>query len=76
MVDVWLIRLIASAMPRIELADIKDAAPYLEMGVKHFSIGWDVRILFNWWKANGEGMRKMVDGAAATGGKKEAASTY
>ena len=62
--------------PRIELADIKDAAPYLEMGVKHFCIGWDVRILFNWWKANGEGMRKMVDGAAATGGKKEAASTY
>jgi hypothetical protein len=29
--------------PRVELADIKQAAPYLEMGVKHFCIGWDVR---------------------------------
>ena len=25
--------------PRVELADIKQAAPYLEMGVKHFCIG-------------------------------------
>ena len=37
-------------------------APYLEMGVKHFCIGWDVRILHDWWRANGEGMRAILNG--------------
>jgi 2-keto-3-deoxy-L-rhamnonate aldolase RhmA len=54
--------------PRVELADIKQAAPYLEMGVKHFCIGWDVRILHEWWRINGEGMRALLgtarDGAS------------
>jgi len=46
--------------PRIELADISQAAPYLEMGVKHFCIGLDVRVLYSWWQTNGEGMRKLL----------------
>ena len=46
--------------PRVELGDIAQAAPYLEMGVKHFCIGWDVRILHDWWRVNGEGMRAML----------------
>jgi 2-keto-3-deoxy-L-rhamnonate aldolase RhmA len=46
--------------PRVELSDIKLAAPYLEMGVKHFCIGWDVRILHDWWRVNGEGIRAML----------------
>jgi 2-keto-3-deoxy-L-rhamnonate aldolase RhmA len=50
--------------PRVELRDIKEAAPYLEMGVKHFCIGWDVRILYDWWQANGAGMRGMLGDAA------------
>ncbi len=45
--------------PRVELGDISQAAPYLEMGVKHFCIGWDVRILHDWWRTNGAGMRKL-----------------
>jgi 2-keto-3-deoxy-L-rhamnonate aldolase RhmA len=53
--------------PRVELSDITAAAPYIEMGVKHFCIGWDVRILHDWWRANGAGMRGMLD--AATPGK-------
>ncbi len=61
--------------PRVELADIKDAAPYLEMGVKHFCIGWDVRVLHDWWRINGEGMRAMINGAAPAAAK-TAASTY
>ena len=32
------------------------------MGVKHFCIGWDVRILHDWWRVNGEGMRGLVEG--------------
>ena len=51
--------------PRVELADISGAKPYLEMGVKHFCIGWDVRILYNWWRTNGVGMRAMLTGEAA-----------
>jgi 2-keto-3-deoxy-L-rhamnonate aldolase RhmA len=46
--------------PRVELADISLAAPYLEMGVKHFCIGWDVRILHDWWRTNGAEMRKLL----------------
>ena len=46
--------------PRVELADISGAKPYLEMGVKHFCIGWDVRILSDWWHTNGAGMRKLL----------------
>ncbi len=55
--------------PRVELADIKDATPYLDMGVKHFCIGWDVRILYSWWRANGEGMRAMVADAEQGGAR-------
>jgi 2-keto-3-deoxy-L-rhamnonate aldolase RhmA len=66
--------------PRVELADISQAAPYLEMGVKHFCIGWDVRILHEWWRVNGNGMRKMLEEGHAGDGKREkvaqAAGTY
>jgi 4-hydroxy-2-oxoheptanedioate aldolase len=67
--------------PRIELANINDAAPYLEMGVKHFCIGWDVRILHDWWHANAKGMRAMLDGGESDAhrppaGTPEPARTY
>ena len=53
--------------PRVELGDITQAAPYLEMGVKHFCIGHDVRILYDWWRMNGEGMRAVLTGAPPAG---------
>lgn len=46
--------------PRIELGDIAMAAPYLEMGVRHFCIGWDVSILSNWWRENGTAMNRTL----------------
>jgi len=49
--------------PRVELADPAQGAKYIEMGVKHFCIGWDASILHQWWKANGQTMRGMVAGA-------------
>ena len=29
------------------------------MGVKHFCIGWDVRILADWWDTKGAEMREL-----------------
>jgi 2-keto-3-deoxy-L-rhamnonate aldolase RhmA len=46
--------------PRVELRDPSQAARYLEMGVKHFCIGWDVRILADWWDTKGAEMRKLL----------------
>ena len=54
------------------------------MGVKHYCIGWYVRILHDWWRANGEGMHAMLADATKGGKKsavakaksKEPASTY
>ena len=44
--------------PRIELGDAAGFEPYLEMGVKHFNIGIDVRILYSWFATNGGKMRR------------------
>ena len=46
--------------PRVELRDPSGAAKYLDMGVKHFCIGWDVRILADWWDTKGAEMRKLL----------------
>jgi len=46
--------------PRVELRDPGQAGKYLEMGVKHFCIGWDVRILADWWDTKGAEMRKLL----------------
>ena len=48
--------------PRVELRDPSQAAKYLKMGVKHFCIGWDVRILADWWDTKGAEMRGLLDG--------------
>lgn len=46
--------------PRVEIARPEQAEPYLKMGVKHFCIGWDVSILFDWFKENGKAMREIL----------------
>jgi 2-keto-3-deoxy-L-rhamnonate aldolase RhmA len=50
--------------PRVELRDPGQAAKYLDMGVQHFCIGWDVRILADWWDTKGAEMRELVEGKA------------
>jgi hypothetical protein len=44
------------------------------MGVKPFCIGWGVRILHEWWRVNGEGMRGMVTGPASAAAPKQTVS--
>ena len=55
--------------PRVELRDPSQAGKYLDMGVKHFCIGWDVRILADWWDSKGAEMRGLLDGKTAAPAK-------
>ncbi|ETW94306.1 MAG: hypothetical protein ETSY1_35465 [Candidatus Entotheonella factor] len=49
--------------PRAEINTADQAKYYLDLGVRHFCIGTDVNILFNWWKEHGDDLRKAVKGA-------------
>ena len=46
--------------PRVELNSLDQAPYYLDMGVRHFCIGTDIAILYDWWKTNGERLRKQL----------------
>ena len=48
--------------PRAEIGSPDQARAYLDMGVRHFSIGTDISILYGWWKQNGEELRKVMEG--------------
>ena len=53
----------AGIPPRAEINRVDDAKYYLDLGVRHFSLGTDILILHNWLKENGESLRKvMIDG--------------
>ena len=43
---------------RVELSQPESFEPYLEMGVKHFNVGVDVRTLFDWLRRSGATMRR------------------
>ncbi len=46
--------------PRAEISRPDEAARYLDMGVKHFCIGSDVNILFNWFRDCGKSMNQLL----------------
>ncbi|MEM2961014.1 MAG: aldolase/citrate lyase family protein, partial [Candidatus Bathyarchaeia archaeon] len=46
--------------PRAEIRSPEDAKRYIDLGVRNFSIGTDVTIIFNWWKKNGEELKKIL----------------
>lgn len=48
--------------PRAEIGTPDDARYYLDMGVRHFCMNTDLFVLFNWFKTNGEDLRKALDG--------------
>ena len=58
--------------PRIEIGDADQAEPYIEMCVKHCCIGWDVRILADFWRTRGATMQGLL---AAAPDKPKAAPT-
>jgi 2-keto-3-deoxy-L-rhamnonate aldolase RhmA len=46
--------------PRAEINSVDQAKYYLDLGVRHFCIGTDISILYNWWQDNGENLRKTI----------------
>jgi 4-hydroxy-2-oxoheptanedioate aldolase len=46
--------------PRAEIGRPEEAKRYLDMGVKHFCIGTDVSILFEWFVHSGKAMREIL----------------
>ncbi|HID90566.1 TPA: 2,4-dihydroxyhept-2-ene-1,7-dioic acid aldolase [Candidatus Bathyarchaeota archaeon] len=49
--------------PRAEIRSPKEARRYVELGVRDFSIGTDVGILYRWWKENGDELRRVLSRA-------------
>jgi hypothetical protein len=48
---------------RAEIRDAGGAERFLKMGVQHFCVGWDVRILHDWFTDQGKAMRDLLSGA-------------
>jgi 4-hydroxy-2-oxoheptanedioate aldolase len=52
----------AGVAARAEIQSADEAKKYLDMGVKHFSIGTDITILHGWWQSNGEALWRAISG--------------
>ena len=49
--------------PRAEIGSVDQCSYYLDMGVRHFSLGTDLSILSGWWKENGDALRRVLSAA-------------
>ncbi len=49
--------------PRAEIDSFEEAKKYIDMGVRHFCIGADLGIIYQWCQQNREGMRKLLASA-------------
>jgi 2-keto-3-deoxy-L-rhamnonate aldolase RhmA len=47
--------------PRVEIGEVEEAKRYVDLGVRHFCIGWDRFIYQAGLRRIGEGMRKLVE---------------
>ncbi len=52
----------AGIPPRAEIASPDEASYYLDLGVRHFSLGNDLAVLYNWFNRNGEKLRGLLEG--------------
>jgi 2-keto-3-deoxy-L-rhamnonate aldolase RhmA len=52
----------AGVAPRVEINpwDMERCKEYMEMGVKHFSIGWELIIIYEWIKEKGGELRRAL----------------
>lgn len=51
----------AGIPPRAEITEPSEAAPYLEMGVRHFCIGTDLVILHDWLQPRGQALGALLE---------------
>jgi 4-hydroxy-2-oxoheptanedioate aldolase len=47
--------------PRAEITAVEDAQRFLDIGVRHFSLGTDLAVLFGWLKERGDGLRRVLE---------------
>ena len=45
---------------RAEISHPSEAKPYLDLGVRHFCMGWDVSVLFDYFKTEGGALRDLL----------------
>jgi 4-hydroxy-2-oxoheptanedioate aldolase len=45
---------------RVEIGSFEDAKPYIDMGVRHFCMGWDISVISQWCKQQEPGLRKLL----------------
>lgn len=48
-------------VPRAELGSPEGAKRYIDMGIRHFCLGTDVRILHDWYQDSGSALRDMLE---------------
>jgi 2-keto-3-deoxy-L-rhamnonate aldolase RhmA len=46
--------------PRVEIGGYEQAGPYIEMGVRHFCIGWDTSVLAAWCRQQAAGIAGLL----------------
>jgi 4-hydroxy-2-oxoheptanedioate aldolase len=46
--------------PRAEISRPSEAKAYLDLGVRHFCMGWDVSVLFDYFKTEGGALRDLL----------------
>jgi 2-keto-3-deoxy-L-rhamnonate aldolase RhmA len=46
--------------PRAEISHPSEAKAYLDLGVRHFCMGWDVSVLFEYFKTEGGALRDLL----------------
>lgn len=51
----------AGVPPRAEIGSVDQAKYYLDLGVRHFSLGTDLVVLFEFWRKGGEALRRELD---------------
>lgn len=59
----------AGVHPRVELGSLEQAQPWIDMGVRHFCVGWDLGTIFGWCKQQGALMEELGFKAAADAGE-------
>jgi 4-hydroxy-2-oxoheptanedioate aldolase len=47
--------------PRVEIGSFEQAKPFIDLGVRHFCIGWDIITISAWCGQQAEGMKKLLE---------------